>query len=581
VAEFFPNHQKEYTTMDKSKLIADLELALSEKNQSQLEELAKTAVSKFPEEAFGYAFLADYFLMEEPANYPKAEICLVKAMDYEADNVQYMLKFAAMKERQGDFENARIMYLKVLKKDAQNQTALTNLGLYELRVSKLYEKAEDYLKAAYQQDEDEPKLNHYLAELYYEKEDLESALIHIGKAFSKDFDEAITVMLIKILDALGDREQVLKLYDMLVTKLPDAPNYRFEFGQQLYDAKVFGEAITQTRKGIELSEGELDVVFYEPILKSLFILERHDELIQELNGLIEKDPDDSDLYIQLANAYFAKEDFKKALENYAKVIELVEDENLNLQYRKRKGFLHLRIGEVKEAIDTFTEMLDHPIFAPTGNYGMGYTAFAAGKMEKAYEHLKAAKLKGNQEAEKFIYEKMLDYLNETKASLLKEHEGALAKNADSAFIQKISGQLWQFESMDSKALEGQSEMVLETINKSLKSFSILFTEKGGLMVKAVHADPIAYKILKEDGDAVQLQITNLDGTKVYEANLSLEAGLLCFSEKEGEVLKFKKASLEQISVPVLKAYRRTLIADEIAFLGEKAQPVVDTFFQTA
>ena len=47
--------------MEKETLVSDLEKAIQTNNISSLESLAKTAVEQFPQEAFGYAYLATLF----------------------------------------------------------------------------------------------------------------------------------------------------------------------------------------------------------------------------------------------------------------------------------------------------------------------------------------------------------------------------------------------------------------------------------------------------------------------------------------------------------------------------------------
>ena len=60
--------------MDKEKLIADLQNALNNQNTSQLETLANQAIEKLPEEAFGYAYMAEHFLLQSPPTPPDVNV---------------------------------------------------------------------------------------------------------------------------------------------------------------------------------------------------------------------------------------------------------------------------------------------------------------------------------------------------------------------------------------------------------------------------------------------------------------------------------------------------------------------------
>ena len=94
------------------------------------------------------------------------------------------------------------MYLKALGVDENNFEALKNMGLYEMRVSKMLDKAKDYLEKAKSINDEDQSVNLHLSELYYNQNNLEDALISINLALSNVFNEPATVMLIKILFAL-------------------------------------------------------------------------------------------------------------------------------------------------------------------------------------------------------------------------------------------------------------------------------------------------------------------------------------------------------------------------------------------
>ena len=107
--------------------IKQLEAYLNSGDQNQLEELAQKVVSEQPENSLGYYFLAEANVLKP--NYPNAELCLAKAIELD-DNISYKLRFATLKEMQGEFDNARLVYDKILMDDATNYHALLGMGHY-------------------------------------------------------------------------------------------------------------------------------------------------------------------------------------------------------------------------------------------------------------------------------------------------------------------------------------------------------------------------------------------------------------------------------------------------------------------
>lgn len=300
-----------------------------------------------------------------------------------------------------------------------------------------------------------------------------------------------------------------------------------------------------------------------------------------INPLLEKDPDNLELYKLRASTLFEIKNLEAALADYDKIIALIGDPVNAYEYSKLKAYLLLRMDRKADAVAIFEQMMANEFTAKEGLFNMGMIRFSEGNMAEAYALLKKAKLKGSLEAEEAIYEKLVNYLNELKTKLLSANASENSKNAQSAFMNKLFGKLWIFDHIDSASLKAVSEAISQSIVKSLEAFTLFFTEKGGLMVKSIQADSIAYKILSETDNSVKLQLIVLDGSKTIDVNLALDGDKLSFSEKAGETLYFKVQDLKAIPRIVEDAYLRTLIPEEMEFLGEKANTLIGSFFQEA
>ena len=568
--------------MEKETLVSDLEKAIQTNNISSLESLAKTAVEQFPQEAFGYAYLATLFSSKEQLDYKKAQTCIAKACELAPSESSYLVKFANLKEEQFLYEEARILYLKALNIDENNFEALKNMGLYELRVSGMFDKAKDYLLKAHAIEKEDKLVNLHLAELYYEQKNLEDALISINLALGNAFDEPTTVLLIKILFALGNKKDGLKVYDSLVAKRPDNISYRFDFAQKLYNSRVYGEAATQLKKAMDMSTDSVPASFVDLYVKALTMNGKEAEAIATLNTVIENEPDNYVYYNLRANAYLFSNNIADAIKDLKEIIRLLDDNNLDFDYREKLGFLLLKNQEVDASKAVFEAMISNTIQAKVGLYGLGIVAFSQDDFALAYHFLKKAKLKGNSDAEKFIYKKLNNYLSDIKNKAIAANASHIESNAASSLIQKINGKLWSFSSLDSQVLNTQPENVYNSIVNSFQSTSFVLTEKGTLMVKSVHAEGTVFHIIEENDQDLKLACTAVDGSRKYEVNLHMSSdNELIMTEKAGENIHFKATKLNEIPFAVSKAYNRTMIPQEMEFLGANAEAISSAFFKAS
>jgi tetratricopeptide (TPR) repeat protein len=564
--------------MNKEQLISSLSLAISSRNIQELETLSKTAVENFPDDAFGYVYLSAYFSMIDVPEFSKAEICIVKAIELEPSNADFYTRFSELKFAQGNIEESRLLNLKALQFDANNVSALTSLGKYELYNADLYDNAIKYLAKAVEIQPDNRKANLYLAYAFYKKGNFSDALVSISVALKGEFDEEVTLVYIDILESLYDTKQLIEAFDMLVLKNPNNPQYRFRFAKHLFDANIFEETVVQIKKGIELSSSNLSYKIYLPLLKSLFILDKKDEFFVIINDLITNNNAEIELYELRINANVSESKLESALDDTEKIIQIINDFVMSADYQIQKAYLLLKLNRKEEAINIFEQLTANELTAKDGLFNLGMMSLKSEDFPKAYDLLKKARLYGSFNAEKIIYENLYEYLDSVREKLLNENINEVQGNLKSVFLNKIFGKLWIFNELDSQAMKSVSEVIVNNVIDSLKSFTLFMTEIGGVLVKSIQTDSFTYKIISENQDSAKIHFIMLDGSKTMDINLSLQNGILHFSERDGEILKFTELSLKDIPEYVEDAYLRTLVPEEMEFMGEKGNSIIQHFF---
>ena len=73
--------------MDKAQMEMTLASALEAGTLAEQEGLAKEAVEQFENDSFGYYYLAEALVNQDPPNFPKAEVCLAKAIELTPDTI--------------------------------------------------------------------------------------------------------------------------------------------------------------------------------------------------------------------------------------------------------------------------------------------------------------------------------------------------------------------------------------------------------------------------------------------------------------------------------------------------------------
>ncbi|MCP4441967.1 MAG: tetratricopeptide repeat protein [Aureispira sp.] len=563
--------------MDKEQLIAELETAKNSNNNETFESLARQAVEQYPEEALGYLFLADALGNAETPNYGSIELCLAKGIELDDENVEAKVKFGQIKEEQGLLADARLVYRKVLKQDEDNAIAIAGLGRYEIYEVSDGQAAIEYFDKAIGLDPENKQNYIDRAAAHIEGEQWQLALDDLDRGASGEFNEDETVMKISALNWLGRSSEADSLYQDLIKHSPEVFTYRYNYGKELLDRSKFAEAAEQLSKAASLTE-DADSTLYRPLGQALFSEKDYNGALENFDKCVEENGEDIDAYIWRADSKMQLGQNENALDDLNKALGIIAgDEVLERPVLAQKGLVLAELSRWDEAEPIFMKLAKSGMGKREGFYGLGVVYHKQGNMESAYKFMKAARLSKHPKAKAYIEENLGAYVQEIQESVLGKYEGAFAANATSA-ASKLFGTLWKFKSIDSKKLSAAPPKFADKIKESLAVFSAIVTERGVLLISEQKEEAFTYKVTKEKGSTIEVELAPLDGLPSSSVKFTVADGKFAFSREEGEVLNLVPQDLGSIPAALKATILTHVEKSETTYLGDKAQAIVDALF---
>lgn len=566
--------------MDKQQLLAALVAALAEKNQSKLEDLGKQAVENFPDDSFGYAYLAEAMMLLEEPKYAHAETLLAKAIQLEADNLNYKLRFGAIKEEQGLLGDASILYRQVLMKDANNFAALKGLGICELYDSQAYESAIEYFNKALKIKASDSDIFAMLAEAYNNLEQYQEALAATNKGLAGGFHEGCATAKLITLEFLHRTDGADELYRKLLEIRPEDFTYLFNFGNLLLTEGKAAEAETQFVKALSVAEDDNNPMLHNLLGDALLKQGKFAEAIKQYDTSIKMHDADSYLYASRAEAKLGLKDGKGALADLDTAITKAgKDPVATAPFLVKKALAHQALGDAAKSKEILKPMCDNPITRAEGCYGIGMVLFIAGSPEHAYTMLKVAKQLKHKAATDFIDANLGAYLTKKRQEILSSNATEIDKNAQSPLLAKIAGKLWRFKDLKSKKMEVYDAKLQAKIKESLGVLSLVFTEQGVVFMNEGEADTLTYKINSETTDNAKMEFRVLDGNKTFGVEIKLDNNKnVLFSKEENEWIILEEQDLKTIPAALKSNFTETLKKEQVDFLGNKATAVLNAIY---
>jgi tetratricopeptide (TPR) repeat protein len=182
---------------------------------------------------------------------------LLEALKLTPETPTDTLLAADIAEASGQHDAAAASYRRVLAEDPKSVAANSGLAHILIQRHQLPE-AEKCVRAALQQDPDNPALNAQLATVLAGQDDAQALPLLQKIHAAHPNDPAVTGMLAQVLAQAGQTEASDKLYIALLAKSPDDVELLVAHGQNLIRQQHYAEALTAFDKATKLDSAEAD-----------------------------------------------------------------------------------------------------------------------------------------------------------------------------------------------------------------------------------------------------------------------------------------------------------------------------------
>lgn len=565
--------------MNTDELQQALAVALKEKAYEQLEDLAKQAVSNYPQEAFGYAYLGEALLGELPTPFPEVELCLAKASELEPNNTAYLARFAVVKGIQGEEDAAQLIWGKILSMDPDHVEALVARGAYQLQTYQDYEEALSFFNRALVADEQQVAAYLYRAEIYNNTERFAEALQDIKQvmALQPGFDQNIHLLTIDIFTNLNELPSTLPLYEELLEKAEANYLYNLEYAKVLTSLEQLDKAVEQLEEANTLTENKDTVIVYT-LGETALLNQQYDKAIQAFETCLALNPELTEAAFSIIIAQIKQKRYEEALKAVQLLQKQVKDELLLMERAVvLEGEVLIALKKMKKA-----EGILVPIAKKRGMYQteayfqLGRLYHQQGDAPKSYKFIKAAAAGLHKEAKQYLNNQLADVVDQLRTAAITANKAAFSKNGNSTFLNKVFGKLWVFDNLKSERLSDFNPEQVENVKQSLALSSLMMAEKGILMLSDRQEEMATYKIQKETASGALIEFLPMDGFAGFVAKLQLTAdGTLAFSKEKGESILYKEQNPTQVDVALKAVYQAKVQAKDAQYLGEKAAPVLE------
>lgn len=509
--------------MNKKQLKQSIKVALQRGEREQVELLSKEAVSSYPEEPFGYAYLAEALLMDNPTHYNQAELYLAKASQLSPENTLYMSLFATLKSEQGEEDAAQLLWEKILTMEPSNIEALLAKGCYLLYNNQDYKQAVELFDHAIQYHIDHAPSYLHRAQAYLGYKQYDKAFNDFNHAFQLNNEiankEALLLKL-KILQGLDRSEELIKTYNSLLTFEPGHAPYHIEVAELLAHLDRHKDAAEHYESAMKLQGYQNTAVAYA-WGEALYESQQYAKALKAFDLFTEGCSDSLLGFLKQIPIYIHLGHYEVALQKIAFIRRDNEDADIenHLKIKEAEVLFHLKyyIEAINLLESTFQK--DHTPPAEV-YYLLGKARFMMDEIEEAYQALKTASLKGYYAATHFLNKYLQDYLYQLQKENLKASSAVIEVNAESSFIQKIKGKIWQFHSIENNITPYTPEQ-LEVIKTKMASITMCITEQGVLLLLPENITLFAYKINKETSNSILVRMVALDQLSHLDMTLQL------------------------------------------------------------
>ena len=288
--------------------------------------------------------------------YQKALDHFFECQRVEVNNKEYLQKLAFCYQKLGDYNEAKLSYQSLLKKDSASVNAWSNLG-------SIYEKELNYKKASecYQQLLTIDSTNSYYfrqnAFVWLRLKKPLVAVAYFQKAYELNGRDLVVIDEYSAL-LLGMKQ--VELAEEIIGKglrlAPDNLKLLYTKANILYYQKDYESIVSTLQHSMSLGD---TVQYYQKMIAASYLhLEQFDSCIFHLNQIVLKKQDSELTHYQLALAYRGLENLPKSEEEYEWAIKMAISESTGLYYRNLALLLDEQ-NKLKPAIQAWKKAIEY------------------------------------------------------------------------------------------------------------------------------------------------------------------------------------------------------------------------------
>ena len=206
-------------------------------------------------------------------------------------------------------------------------------------------------------------------------------------------------------------EEAVRVYQRLVSEAPDDEDLKIRLADALVETGAYDDAKLLYQRLLS-SRGE-DAM----LIMKIGVVEQargnFSEASLQLEKAVDLDPDLTEAYGPLAEAYDGASNYRKAIDAYQRAIQATERRRSSIQdsdrkdaltadlvsYRTSLGRIYSQMGDYEKAVDTYQQLTEIASSQVDTWYGLGSAALGAGQVYEAIDALNRA-LKLNPTSEK-------------------------------------------------------------------------------------------------------------------------------------------------------------------------------------
>lgn len=558
--------------MNNEILLDALHSALEKGEYTNLENLAKEAVKETPDEAIGYYCLAEANWLKE--KYNNAEVCMAKAIELDDKNVNYLLRLADFKMAQLAWDDARLLYSKALDLEPDNLQTLGGLARYFIEEAGDFQLGIEYLNRIIAAQPENPENWLLRAQAEFELNLLDEALEDVQQALELNPSEAAVTLKINILLDLNELDEVKESYEQLLSlQTENHLDYRISYGNYLLSYDFCEEAEMQFRKALEMSGDTFDGPLTGLLGLSLAGQSKYKEALVVFDEMVEKTPDDEEIYIQRANVHRALGDKKAALQDLKTATAMLSGEIQQLLYYKQAQ-LYMEFEDWDEAIKICQELAESELFKEDATYKLGEALYKSGDVAAAFKAMRQAQKLKHPSAKAFLQEHFAPQLKQIQDKILAQYAAEIPKNQSSSLLKACFGQFCKFDPYRNKPAGNLPADFVTAILDEISDTGLLLTANGLLLLNPIEMKPLlaTYRIEEEDEKEAVIEVIPLDGSSPFTAILAVEGKVVEFEPqlRKAQKVVFKLSDPQKLSDADKMVIQDYIAAEDIEFLGEAA-----------